>query len=69
LLVLIAIVIGYTAWAGVFALNLWRVADHWMSSRWFNPWGFPVAPARGFTLVGFAVGLVVLAWIGIQSRG
>ena len=64
--VIVVVLVAYTAWAGLFAFNLWKLADRWMRSRWWNPWGFPVAPVRGFTLVGFAVGLVVLAWIAIQ---
>jgi hypothetical protein len=54
---------------GLFGFNLWKLADRWMSSPWVNPWRVPVAPARGFALVGFGVGLVVLAWIATQVLG
>jgi hypothetical protein len=67
--VLIAALVVYTAWAGLVGFNLWRIADRFMGSPWLNPWRFPVAPARGFSLVGFAAGLVVLAWIAIQALG
>lgn len=69
LFLLVAVLVTYTTWAGLFGFNLWKLADRWMSSPWVNPWRFPVAPARGFALVGFGVGLVVLAWIATQVLG
>ena len=69
LFVFIAMLVVYTIWAGLVGFNLGSTADRFMGTPWLNPFRFPVAPARAFSLVGFAVGLVILAWIVIQALG